>query len=60
MAGSIFKNGPTAVRLALDLVLRGMDMGLDHSMAYESAMSAMSLMSAEAAQRLKAFTEKKK
>jgi enoyl-CoA hydratase len=60
MAESILKNGPTAVRLALDLVLRGMDMSLDHSMAYESAMSAISLMSVEAAQRLKAFSEKKK
>jgi enoyl-CoA hydratase len=60
MAESILKNGRTAVRLALDLVLRGMDMGLDHSMAYESAMSSISLMSVEAAQRLKAFSEKKR
>ncbi len=60
MADSILKNGPTAVRLALDLVLRGMDMAVDHSMAYESAMSSISLMSPEAAQRLKAFSEKKK
>jgi hypothetical protein len=33
---------------------------LDHSMAFESAMTSVSLMSPEAAQRLKAFLEKKK
>jgi enoyl-CoA hydratase len=60
MAESILKNGPTAIRLAMDLVLRGMDMSLDHSMAFESAMTSVSLMSEEAAQRLKAFLEKKK
>ena len=60
MAESILKNGPTAIRLAMDLVLRGLDMSLDHSMAFESAMTSISLMSEEAAQRLKAFLEKKK
>jgi enoyl-CoA hydratase len=60
IAESILKNGPTAVRLAMDLMLRGMDMSLDHSMAFESAMTSVSLMSEEAAQRLKAFMEKKK
>ena len=60
MAESILKNGPTAIRLAMDLVLRGPDMSLDHSMAFESAMTSVSLMSEEAAQRLKAFLEKKK
>jgi aerobic-type carbon monoxide dehydrogenase small subunit (CoxS/CutS family) len=60
MAESILKNGPTAIRLAMDLVLRGLDMSLDHSMAFESAMTSVSLMSPEAAQRLKAFLEKKK
>jgi enoyl-CoA hydratase len=60
MAESILKNGPTAIRLAMDLVLRGLDMSLDHSMAFESAMTSVSLMSDEAAQRLKAFLEKKK
>ena len=60
MAESILKNGQTAIRLAMDLVLRGMDMPLDHAMAFESAMTSISLMSQEAAQRLKAFIEKKK
>jgi len=60
MAESILKNGPTAIRLAMDLVLRGPDMSLDHSMAFESAMTSVSLMSEEAAQRLKAFLEKKR
>jgi enoyl-CoA hydratase len=60
MAESILKNGPTAIRLAMDLLLRGLDMSLDHSMAFESAMTSVSLMSDEAAQRLKAFLEKKK
>lgn len=60
MAGSILQNGPTAIRLAMDLLLRGQEMPLDHSMAYESAMTSVSLMSPEAAERLKAFLEKKK
>lgn len=60
MAGSILRNGPTAIRLAMDLLLRGQEMSLDHSMAFESAMSSVSLVSPEAAQRLKAFLEKKK
>jgi enoyl-CoA hydratase len=60
MAESILKSGPTAIRLAMDLLLRGPEMSLDHSMAFESAMTSVSLMSPEAAQRLKAFLEKKK
>ncbi len=60
MAESILKSGPTAIRLAMDLVLRGQEMSLDHSMAFESAMTSVSLMSPDAAQRLKAFLEKKK
>ena len=60
MAESILKNGSTAIRLAMDLLLRGGDMSLDHSMAFESAISSISLMSTEAAQRLKNFIEKKK
>ncbi len=60
MAESILKNGSTAIRLAMDLMLRGQDMSLDDSMAFESAISSISLMSPEAAQRLKAFLEKKK
>jgi enoyl-CoA hydratase len=60
MAESILKSGPTAIRLAMDLVLRGADIPLDHAMAFESAMTSVSLMSEEAAQRLKAFLEKKK
>ena len=60
MAESILKSGPTAIRLAMDLLLRGPEMSLDHSLAFESAMTSVSLMSPEAAQRLKAFLEKKK
>ena len=60
MAESILKSGPTAIRLAMDLLLRGQEMSLDNSMAFESAMTSVSLMSPEAAQRLKAFLEKKK
>jgi len=59
MAESILKNGPTAIRLAMDLLFRGPEMSLDNSMAFESAMTSVSLMSPEAAQRLKAFLEKK-
>jgi enoyl-CoA hydratase len=60
MAESILKSGPTAIRLAMDLLLRGQEMSLDNSLAFESAMTSVSLMSPEAAQRLKAFLEKKK
>jgi enoyl-CoA hydratase len=60
MAESILKSGSTAIRLAMDLLLRGQEMSLDNSLAFESAMTSVSLMSPEAAQRLKAFLEKKK
>jgi enoyl-CoA hydratase/carnithine racemase len=59
MADSILNSGPTAVRPAMELVLRGADMPLDHAMAFESAMTSVSLMSEEAIQRLLAFIEKK-
>lgn len=60
MAESILKNGPTAIRLTMDLVIRGMDMSLDNSLTFESALSALTIGSPEALQRLKAFLEKKK
>jgi enoyl-CoA hydratase len=60
MAESILKNSPTAVRVAMELILRGMDMSLDNSIAFESAMGQISLGSPEAVQRLKVFLEKKK
>jgi hypothetical protein len=43
----------------MDLILRGMDMSLDNSLAFESALSALTIGSPEALQRLKAFLEKK-
>jgi len=43
MAESILKSGPTAIRLAMDLLLRRSEMSLDHSMAFESAMTSVSL-----------------
>lgn len=60
MAESIVKNGSTAIRLTMELVLRGADIPLDHGMAFESAMTSVSLMTEEAIERLKAFVEKKK
>jgi len=60
MADAILKNGSTAIRLTMDLILRGMDMSLDNSLAFESAFSALMIGSPEALQRLKAFLEKKK
>lgn len=60
MAESILKNGSLAIRLTMDLILRGMDMSLDNSLAFESALSALTIGSPEALQRLKAFLEKKK
>lgn len=60
MAESILKNGPTAVSMAMDLILQGMDMPLDNALALESALASMIIGTPEAAQRLKAFLEKKK
>jgi enoyl-CoA hydratase len=60
LAESILKNGSTAIRLTMDLIVRGMDMSLDNSLAFESALSALTIGSPEALQRLKAFLEKKK
>jgi enoyl-CoA hydratase len=59
LAESILKNGSTAIRLTMDLIVRGMDMSLDNSLAFESALSALTIGSPEALQRLKAFLEKK-
>jgi len=44
----------------MELVLRGEEIPLDHGLAYESAMTSVSLMTEEAIQRLRAFVEKKK
>ncbi len=60
MAESILKNGSTAIRLAMDLVIRGMDIPLDHSLTFESALSALTIGSPEALERLRAFLEKKR
>jgi enoyl-CoA hydratase len=60
MAGLILKSGPVAARLAMEVIRRGMNVSLDDAMAFESAISAISLVSPEASQRLKAFLEKKK
>ena len=60
MAESILENGSTAIRLAMDLLIRGMDMSLDNSLAFESALAGLTIGSPEARQRLKAFLEKKK
>ena len=45
---------------AFVLVFRGAGIPLDHAVAFESAMTSVSLMSEEAALRLEAFSEKKK
>lgn len=58
MAESILSNSPTAIRVAMELILRGMDMSLDNSIAFESAMGQISLGSPEAKQRMKAFLER--
>lgn len=60
MAEAILKNGSTAIRLAMDLILRGMDMSLDKSLVFESALASLSIKSSEANHRLKAFLEKRK
>lgn len=59
MADSILKNGSTAIKVAMELILRGNDMSLDDGIALESAMGQISLGSPEAAEKLKAFLEKK-
>jgi enoyl-CoA hydratase len=60
MAEAILKNGSTAIRLAMDLILRGTDMSLDNSLVFESVLASLSIKSSEANQKLKAFLEKKK
>jgi enoyl-CoA hydratase len=60
MAESILRNGATAIGLAMDLILRGPEMSLDNALAFESGLSAISFGSPDAAQRLKAFLERKK
>jgi enoyl-CoA hydratase len=60
MAESILKNGPEAIRLTMDLVIRGMDMSLDNSLVLESAFSGLTMGTPDALRRLKGFLEKKK
>jgi enoyl-CoA hydratase len=60
MAEMILKNGATAIGLAMHLILRGPEMSLDNALAFESALSAVSFGSPDAAQRTKAFLERKK
>jgi enoyl-CoA hydratase len=60
MAGLIINNGPTATTLAMHLILRGPEMTLDNALVFESALSAISFGSPDAAQRTKAFLERKK
>jgi enoyl-CoA hydratase len=60
MAGMIVKNGETAVGLAMELILRGPEMSLDNALAFESAITAISFGSPDAAERTKAFLERKR
>jgi enoyl-CoA hydratase len=60
LANRIIKNGPLAVRLALEAVYRGMEVTLDEGQAIESNLAGFACHSEDAHEGVTAFFEKRK
>ncbi len=60
IAQTIAGLSPIAVRLEMELLLRGRDAGIDEGLALESAVACLSLSSKEAKELLRRFVERKK
>jgi enoyl-CoA hydratase len=60
MAGSIVRLSPIAVRLEMEALLHGRDVGIDEGLAMESALASLTVTTKEAKELLRKFVEKKK
>jgi enoyl-CoA hydratase/carnithine racemase len=60
IANTICERGPLAVRAAKETILRGMDMPLEHALAYEDQVIARLMTSEDAREGPRAFAEKRK
>jgi enoyl-CoA hydratase len=59
LAGRILRNGPIAVRFALECALRGRSQPLEEGLAYETNMFGLVSATADMREGLKAFLEKR-
>ena len=60
IANTICERGPLAVRTAKEAIMRGMDMPLDHGLAYEDVLLARLMSTEDAKEGPRAFAEKRK
>lgn len=60
IANTICERGPLAVRTAKEAIVRGMDMPLDHALAYEDVLLARLMGTEDAKEGPRAFAEKRK
>ncbi|MEO9255663.1 MAG: enoyl-CoA hydratase-related protein [Tepidiformaceae bacterium] len=60
IANTICERGPLAVRTAKEAILRGMDMPLEHGLAYEDVLLARLMATEDAKEGPRAFGEKRK
>jgi enoyl-CoA hydratase len=60
LAGKILRNGPIAVRFALECALRGRSLPLDEGLRYETNMFGLISATADMREGLKAFLEKRR
>lgn len=60
IANTICERGPLAVRTAKEAILRGMDMPLDHGLAYEDVLLQRLMATEDAKEGPRAFAEKRK
>ena len=60
IANMICERGPLAVRTAKEAIMRGMDMPLDHGLAYEDVLLTRLMATEDAKEGPRAFAEKRK
>jgi enoyl-CoA hydratase/carnithine racemase len=60
IANTICERGPLAVRTAKEAILRGMDMPLEHGLAYEDVLLGRLMATEDAKEGPRAFAEKRK
>jgi enoyl-CoA hydratase len=60
LAAAILKNGPVAVRVALEAVQRGLDMPLDEALAFEASLFGVVCATEDMREGMAAFLEKRK
>ena len=60
IANTICERGPLAVRTAKEAIQRGLDMPMDHGLAYEDVLLARLMATEDAKEGPRAFAEKRK